>query len=168
MADDLHNKVPDEAGGHEDWTPIQGLRTGLLTTVIVALVLAAVQGLLAYYAPRLTLHWLLNGFGCFLITWILFATMHRASGQVGWIVTLLVVVLAFLVIASKHAVLAQHGVLSRRGELIVGWGWLHPMTIYMTNLIGWIGVVGATVLCRKGDAILLDVAKALMYNLRGG
>ncbi len=147
---------------------MRGLRTGLLTTVIVALALAAVQGILAYFAPRLTLHWLLNGFGCFLITWILFATMHRASGQVGWIVTLLVVVLAFLVIASKHAVLAQHGMLSDRGQLIAGWQWLHPMTIYLANLIGWVGVVAATTLCRNGDAILLDVAKTLMYNLRGG
>lgn len=38
----------------------------------------------------------------------------------------------------------------------------------MTNFFGWIGIVVATILCRKGDSILLDVAKAMGYNIHGG
>ncbi|MFH1418981.1 MAG: hypothetical protein ABII12_11940 [Planctomycetota bacterium] len=168
MVDEVHNQDAEEVDGYEDWTPTRGLLGGFLTTLLVALVFAAVQGLLTYYAPRLTINGLLNAFGCFVLTWVLFAVMHRVSGQIGWIVTLLVVVLACLVIASKHIVLAQHGILTDRGELIAGWQWLHPMTIYTTNLIGWIGVAAGAALCRKGDSILLDVAKALTYNLHGG
>lgn len=168
MTGDVHNTDAEEGLRHDDWTPGRGLLRGFVIVLIVALVLSAVQGLLAYYVPRLTTHWLLNAFGCFVMTWILFATMHRASGQVGWVITLLVVVLACLVIASKHVVLAQHGILTRHGELSAGWQWLHPLIIYTTNFTGWIAVVAATAMCRKGDSILLDVSKALMSDIRGG
>lgn len=78
----------------EDWTPGRGLLRGLVKTMLVACAIAALQGVVTYYVPRLVLHGLLNGFGSFVITWILFATMHRAAGQVGGIITWTVVVLA--------------------------------------------------------------------------
>lgn len=148
----------------EDWTPGHGLLRGFVITFLVASVFAVLQGVAAYYAPNLVLHGLLNAFGAFFLTWILFAIMQRTAGQVGWVVTILVVILAILVIASKHFVLARHGIYTQRGELLVGSFWLYPETIAFVNLFGWLGVVAATLLCRKGDSYFTEIVDILKSN----
>jgi hypothetical protein len=94
--------------------------------------------------------------------------MHHAVGQVGWVVTLIVVVLACLVVASKHIVLATCSFELGREPTEPGWHSLHPMIILYMNYIGWVGVGGAAALCRKGDAIFMDVVETLKGNVWGG
>ncbi len=164
MANDDDSSDIEIENESEDWTPGRGLLRGFLVTLPVAFALAVLQGVAAYYFPQLVLHGLLNAFGAFFLTWILFATMHRASGQVGSSVTLLVVLLAVLVIASKHVVLAQHGMFTTRGQFLDGSSWLHPLVIGFLNLFGWLGVGAATLMCRKGDSNFTDIVDILKSN----
>lgn len=148
------------------WTSGGGVMRGSIWTLVMAAVMAAVLVLVEWPEPGVTIiksddvagvfrgysksAWLSFVIGA-VVTWLLFGTMHRASGMVGICCTY-VVCLSILIIAGKHIVFAIKGVELPSG-FSKGWVWLHPQTIFLRNFTAWIGIGLALLLFKDGSSL---------------
>ena len=149
-----------------DWTAWKGLRRGIQWSVVAAVLLAVPLGFLAAYLPLLVLNFWLRWSLAFLVGWILFAVVHRASGMAGAASTTIAVLAAAAVFLSQHFVFAACGVLLTNGKLVSGEIWLDPMMIASTNMSTAIGLLFATLLCRDGGGIWQSVAGIFGAHIR--
>lgn len=152
----------------ETWTYGKGLFKGTLAAVCLAVVLSSAACVVTYYAPYVCMQWLVNGFWGFVVAWSLFAAMHRAAGMVGFWPTVIVVVLAVIVIAARHFVLAKYGVTLSSGRVLKGAIWIDPAAILFNNLFAWGGIVAAVVFCRNGSSVWQDFVNLLRLNPMSG
>lgn len=160
------NDIPEylQDGQEVTWTPGRGMLRGLLWTAVVAATLAGLLCVATAISPAITtIPWhesvklavimgawhAVLGFG---IAAVLFACMHRWSGNVGTACNIAVVVLAIAVFATKHLVLAQVEV-DLDPSTIESWAWLHPQHIFTTNAGAWLGVALAVWLLKDGDSL---------------
>ena len=123
------------------WTPQQGLRRALLWGSAAALGIGLVSGVVAWFASRITLHWLLRGAIAYGVGWLLFRVVHWAAGMAGGLCTGLVVVLAVLVMLSHHVVWTVHGIWTDTGVPAAGLTWLEPSTLLVLNIPTFVGLV---------------------------
>ncbi|MCP4250540.1 MAG: hypothetical protein GY778_26145 [bacterium] len=138
----------------DDWTPARGLARAAIRGMIVAIVLAAVTGLVAYCLPFLVFNFWLRAALGFVLALIMFATVQNAAGMVGPRCTALAVGLTLLVLLSHHGVAAVHG-MGTTNEVLIGWGfWLDPVVLGSYNISALIGVVFCAVLSHSAGASL--------------
>lgn len=156
----------DRAAAETEWTPARGLLRALAWGVLVAVLVAILLSMIAWYAPTLLVNWLLRAFIALLVAWVLFSVIHGAAGMVGWPCTLMVIVLALLVMLSNHVVFAWNGVPTTKGTL-AGPLWLDPTVLLIQNLSTLIGVGGCAALRHSGGADWKTLRDLLMFNPRG-
>jgi hypothetical protein len=151
--------------GPKEWTPQRGLVNGTVACLIVAAVMTTGWTALTFKAPiALIFHvcddpkatFFLAVIGVligFVVTWILFACMHKASGMVSPHCTIGVVMVALLMILARQIAIASFGVTV--ADLNVSdWEWLSLRRIVISNIGMWIGIAGATYLFHEGDSFV--------------
>lgn len=156
----------NEVAAETEWTPARGLLRALAWGILVAVLLAILLSIVAWYAPTLLVNWLLRAFIALLVTWVLFSVIHGAAGMVGWPCTWMAIGLALLVMLSNHLVFAWNGVPTTKGTL-AGPLWLDPTVMLIQNLSTLIGVVGCAALRHSGGADWQTLRDLLMFNPRG-
>ncbi len=149
----------------KEWTPQRGLINGLIATAIAAIVLTIGWTALTRVSPlsmifhvcddaKPTLFLAFLGIVTgFVMTWILFVCMHKASRMVSRPCTVGVVVIALLMILARQIAIAAFDV-KVDGLDVSGWEWLGLRRIIVTNLGLWLGIVGAAYLFHEGDSFV--------------
>ena len=135
----------------DNGTPRRGLVKGLICATLMTLFLSALFCALEWFkpgstiirqyelSPRATAGSVILSFAVgLLVTRVLFATIHQASGMVGSY-AFIVAMLAVVVLSLKHIVLAITGVQLVSG-FSKGWVWVYPQTILLRNYSAWIGI----------------------------
>jgi len=147
-----------------DWTPASGFVKGLTCSSVTALVMAGALCIVTGIWPACTtMVWVesiistlvlgaWNAVVGFFIACILFAVIHKYSGQVARWCNYSVVILSFLVIAAKHLVLVKVGVPGGLHDM-EGWAWMNPINVVLTNLGAWVGICIAVVMFKNGDTL---------------
>jgi drug/metabolite transporter (DMT)-like permease len=147
------------------WTPLKGLTRGAAATACVGALLAWALSVVAIRRPDLAVFYkhddaqvtfvliLLGALVGFILSWILFATMHRVSQMVGWSSTLVVIGILLAIVVVKQMVFASHG--GKIPEVATqGWAWLQPAAFLKSNIGMWMGMFVGVWLMRDGDSPL--------------
>ncbi len=157
----------DAAASREskEWTPQRGLINGMIACLIAAAVMTtgwtaltckAPTGLLFHVCddPKATFFLAIIGIMIgFVMTWILFTCMHKASGMVSLHCTIGVVIVALLMILARQIAIASLGV-TVAGLEVSGWEWMGMRRIVISNIGVWIGVGGAAYFFNEGDSFI--------------
>ncbi len=88
------------------WTTERGMAKAALAGSGVAIVLAALLGVLAAHVPTMIYHIILRTAISFGVCWLLLRTVEYFGGATGWPFTTIAVVLSLLVMVSNFAVTA--------------------------------------------------------------
>jgi len=149
----------------EEWTPQRGLIKGMTACLIVAAVFTIGWTALTCKAPTaLIFHvcddpkatFFLAVIGImigFLMTWILFTCMHKASGMVSLQCTIGVVMVALSMILARQIAIANFGITI--ADLNVSdWEWMGLRRIVISNVGMWLGVGGAAYFFHEGDSFI--------------
>lgn len=126
---------------------MRGLAKCVVVTTIAALVIAGVLWGLSLAAPTITGHWLLRIAMAFIVAWVLFSVAHWAAGMTSWLVTGLVVLLAFAVMVSTVFPIVQampptgSGTNAQQitaGQLLVLLGFSEGLPLLAILLCAWV------------------------------
>ena len=149
----------------KEWTPQRGLMKGMIACLIAgaifttgwtALTCKAPTGLIFHVCDDAKATFFLAVIGImigFLMTWILFTCMHKASGMVSLHCTIGVVIVALLMILARQIVIASAGV-TVAGLNVSDWEWMSLRRIVISNVGVWIGVGGAAYFFNEGDSFV--------------
>lgn len=160
------NYIPDHLREDEpsDWSPAQGRRRGASYTALASVMIAGVAATLGYAAPFLTQRIILNFAWGFLITFTLFAVMHRAANIIDPWCTLMAILFAFPPLAANHIGFVMNLAASSETSFAQVWASRGLAYMALSNFPALIAVGIAAALCKNEDFSLLDLANLLMTN----
>lgn len=162
---DFKPVIETEEATPKEWTPVRGLRNGLVGCLIAGSLMGAAWIGLTLKIPNVAIFHIPENasvkaavgffFGGvvigFVMTWVLFVCMHRVSRMIGWQCTLGVVAVVLLIIVARQMVMAITGV-RVDGLDVTGWAWLAPRRFVICNASICVGLAGATYLFREGES----------------
>ncbi len=149
-----------------EWTPEIAWRRALVWGGVAALVTTLVSAPVAWFFPYVLLIFIVRAFLALVVTWAVFAVVHRAAGMVGPRYSALGVALAVAVFLSHHIVIALHGLAAQPG-LIAGVAYLAPLTLLTDNISTFIGVGAGALLCYDGGGSLGTLTDILTQGVFG-
>lgn len=160
------NYIPDHLREEEpsDWTPEQGRRRGAFYTALASVAIATLAATLGFMTPFLTQHFLLNFAWGFLITFAIFAVMHKAANTIDPWCTLMAIIFVLPPLAANHIGMVLNLAVSSETTFAEAWASRGPAYMVVANFPALLGTAIAAALCRNGDFSLLDLADLLMTN----
>lgn len=160
------NYIPDHLREEEppNWTPEQGRRRGALYTALASAAMAALAATLGFVAPILTQHALLNCLWGFLITFAVFAVMHKAANTIDPWCTLMAILFALPPLAANHFGIVMNLASSNESTFAVAWASHGLIHMAVSNVPAMVGIGITTYLCKDGEFSLLDLLNLLMIN----
>ncbi len=137
------------------WTPEIGLRKALIAGCITALILSITLIVIALLtSPVMIFSFTLRIVAAFVITWILFAIIHRAAGMTSPRLTALAVTLALLVMLSNHLIMAFPNFDPNAKEPITESAntafWLSISFLFYVNIPAFLGIGFCTAFSYNG------------------
>lgn len=164
------NEIPDYLKSNErtSWTLEKGLVWGAISAVGTAMIFGTALYWVTSRVPGLTIHWLISFVSTFFMTWVLFAVMHRVSGVLHFVGTIVVVAAMVAVGTAKYfawlAYVASVPVMATEMSSTFEWG-----TFFLGDFPAWFGLGTAALMCRNGGLSAEDLAELLTLNpLTGG
>ena len=149
-------KEPERA----EWDPVQGIIRGSVATFVASVILGGVWCAVTWFLPTVASNFWLLPVEAFVVTWILFAVMHRAAQTVGAACTTIVVIHALVLLlvqqfVTQAALVHQFGVAAWPASL---------MPVITGNIPSFAAIAAAAFLCRDGNGALCELADLLMTN----
>jgi hypothetical protein len=160
------NDIPDdlkEPQQPDDWTAARGLVTGSLCVAIAVTILATAAYWVTRSVPLLTGYWLLAIGEGFVVTWILFALMHKNAGVVWDVQIPIVLAGAACVVAARYLGYLEF-IAVRQEPPVSAWSLFRPSEFLLLHLTTWFGAALATLACKDGDGIASAMADLAMTN----